>query len=103
MISDRETLILAARVRRTTSDPDVVALCNALTDRIIKPVAIEGELLQRRRASDAAPAQEVAASRLGGLHLQGQMHALVAAVLLRATGLDALDLDSEPEPPDGEL
>jgi hypothetical protein len=31
------------------------------------------------------------------------MHALVAAVLLRATGFDALDLDSEPEPPDGEL
>ena len=47
--------------------------------------------------------QEVAAGRLGGLHLQGQMHALVAAVLLRATWLDALDLDSEPEPPDREL
>src|SRR5215469_9035500 len=47
--------------------------------------------------------QEVAAGRFGGLQLQGQMHALVAAVLLRATWLDALDLDSEPEPPDREL
>ena len=30
------------------------------------------------------------------------MHALVAAVLLRLTGCDALDLDSEAQPPDGE-
>src|SRR4029077_12225454 len=34
--------------------------------------------------------------------LERQMHALVAAVLLRVAGLDALDIDPEPQPPDRE-
>jgi hypothetical protein len=31
------------------------------------------------------------------------MHTLVAAVLLRLTWLDALDLDAEPQPPEASL
>ena len=47
--------------------------------------------------------QAVHAGRAGGFLFQGQMHALVAAVLLRMAGLDALDGDAQAQPPDGQL
>jgi hypothetical protein len=46
--------------------------------------------------------QKIAAGRLGRFELQGQMRALVAAVLLRMAWPDALNLDAEPQPPDRE-
>jgi Resolvase, N terminal domain len=43
--------------------------------------------------------QTVSARPAGGLVLKGEMHALMASVLLRMGRLDALDLNAEPEPP----
>jgi hypothetical protein len=47
--------------------------------------------------------EAIGGRRADGLLLEGQMHALMAPVLLRATWFDALDIDTEPQPPDGEL
>jgi hypothetical protein len=47
--------------------------------------------------------QAVHARRAGGLLFQGQVHALVTTVLLRVSGLDALDADAEPQPPTDSL
>ena len=38
--------------------------------------------------------QDVGAGRAGGFFLQGEMHAFMAAVLLRMTGADAFNGDS---------
>jgi len=46
--------------------------------------------------------QEVERSGLGSFVLQRQVHALMAAVLLRLAGLDALQADAQTQPPDGQ-
>lgn len=38
--------------------------------------------------------------RPGGFFLEGQMHALMTAVLLGVAGFDTLNVNAEPEPPD---
>ncbi len=45
--------------------------------------------------------QGVGRGGLGGLALEGEMPPLVPTVLLGIPGLNAIDLDAEPEPPDG--
>jgi hypothetical protein len=45
----------------------------------------------------------VHAWRSSALLLEREMHALVTPVLLGISGLDALDRNPEPEPPDSEL
>ncbi len=44
--------------------------------------------------------KDVASGGACGFFLQSKMHALVPAVLLRMTGLNALDRDAQPQPPD---
>jgi hypothetical protein len=39
----------------------------------------------------------------GGLLLQGEMHAFMAAVLLGMAGLNAFDGDAQAQPPNGKL
>ena len=67
-----------------TSNRTVLSLAELLTDHPQpEPCLIEPSLL----------VQEVLGGRLGGFILQRQMHALMATVLLRMSGLDALEVD----------
>ena len=47
--------------------------------------------------------QEVGGCWLGGFFFQGEMHALVTAILLRMASLDALDGNTETKPPDSKF
>ena len=46
--------------------------------------------------------QDVGARRVSGFFLPGEMHAFMAAVLLRMTGTDAFDANAQTQPPDRE-
>src|SRR5829696_892311 len=47
--------------------------------------------------------EDVGRGGLGRLAFEREMHPFVAAVLLRTAGLRPLEVDAQPEPPDGEL
>jgi hypothetical protein len=47
--------------------------------------------------------KKVQTGRLGGFFFQREMHAFMAAVLLRMARLDALNANAQPEPPDREF
>jgi len=47
--------------------------------------------------------EEVGGGRFRGLLFPGEMHAFVAAILLRMARLDALNANAEAKPPDGKF
>jgi hypothetical protein len=47
--------------------------------------------------------QKVATGWFGGFFLQGEMHALITAILLGMARLDPFHANAQPEPPDGEF
>ena len=60
-------------------------------ERLVRAFGIElpDEVIEARLLLEA-----IGARRADGLLLEGEVHALMAAVLLRAAGFDALDLDA---------
>ena len=66
----------------------------------MRPLPIEdfGELVEASRLLE-----EVGGSWFGGFFLEREMHAFMAAVLLRVTWLDALNADAQAQPPDVEF
>ena len=68
--------------------PSCGRLCVVFPDEIIEPHLL---------------LQVIFAGRSGGFLLQGKVHALMPAILLRMAWLDAFDGDAESEPPDREF
>jgi hypothetical protein len=62
-------------------------------ERLVRLLFIE---LARKIIEARLMLQEVHSGRSGRLLFQGRMHALMASVLLRAAGLEALDGGAEP-------
>nr|WP_299950708.1 hypothetical protein [Hyphomonas sp. BRH_c22] len=68
--------------------PSCGRLCVVFPDEVIEPHLL---------------LQVIFAGRSGGFLLQGKVHALMPAILLRMAWLDAFDGDAESEPPDREF
>jgi hypothetical protein len=69
-------------------------------ERLVGPFAIE--ILDEVIEAGLLP-EAIGARGSHGLFFEGEVHPLMASVLLWVTGFDALDSDAEAEPPDGEL
>jgi hypothetical protein len=61
----------------------------------VRPLLV---VLRDERVEPRLLLQHVRGGWLGGVFLQREVHALVAAVLLRVAGLDPLELDAQREP-----
>src|SRR5690606_34026912 len=70
--------------------------------RLVPPGLVRSLLVEHTAPEVEGPLLGVEVGLGLGLRLEGQVHALVAAVLLRLARLDALDADAEAHPPDRE-
>jgi hypothetical protein len=67
---------------------------------LVRPLVVE---LLEKIIEFAMLLQTVHARETSGFGFERKMHALMPAILLRMTGLDAFDGDARMQPPDGEL
>lgn len=102
---DHDGAVMKRVVRRRDAligtDRSSVQLSRTLhRERFVRPFVIE---LMDEGIELGLLLKHISAGGSSGLLLESQVHALVSAVLLGMTGLDAFDRDSQVKPPDREL